>query len=30
MADPLAPLRQRLAERLQALAAAGPQRDLFG
>lgn len=30
MADPLAPLRQRLSERLLALAAAGPQRDLFG
>ena len=30
MADPLAPLRLRLLERMQALAAAGPQRDLFG
>lgn len=30
MADPLAPLRIRLLERLQALAASGPQRDLFG
>ncbi len=30
MADPLAPLRLRLVERLQALAASGPQRDLFG
>ena len=30
MADPLAPLRLRLIERLQAQAAAGPQRDLFG
>lgn len=30
MADPLAPLRIRLLERMQALAAGGPQRDLFG
>ena len=30
MADPLAPLRLRLLERMQALAASGPQRDLFG
>jgi len=30
MADPLAPLRLRLIDRLQALAASGPQRDLFG
>ena len=30
MADPLAPLRIRLIERMQALAASGPQRDLFG
>ena len=30
MADPLAPLRIRLVERMQALAASGPQRDLFG
>lgn len=30
MADPLAPLRQRLLDRVQALAAGGPQRDLFG
>lgn len=30
MADPLAPLRLKLLERLQALAASGPQRDLFG
>jgi GT2 family glycosyltransferase len=30
MADPLAPRRVALVERMQALAAAGPQRDLFG
>ena len=30
MADPLAPRRIALEQRLQSLAAAGPQRDLFG
>jgi GT2 family glycosyltransferase len=30
MADPLAPLRLALEQRRQALAASGPQRDLFG
>ena len=30
MADPLAPLRIALEQRRQALAASGPQRDLFG
>lgn len=30
MADPLRPLRERLAERLEMLARSGPQRDLFG
>jgi hypothetical protein len=30
MADPLAGLRLQLLERMQAMAAAGPQRDLFG
>lgn len=30
MADPLAPLRVRLNDRIEALARSGPQRDLFG
>lgn len=30
MADPLRPLRARLADRIEALARSGPQRDLFG
>jgi hypothetical protein len=30
MADPLAPRRIALEQRLQSLAASGPQRDLFG
>ena len=30
MADPLRPLRERLSERIEALARSGPQRDLFG
>ena len=29
MADPLRPLRERLAQRLEALSRPGPQRDLF-